>query len=420
MLREIVNNFKKTKIKFWETFFLCLLIISLPSLEAPKNIFLFFYIIIAIKGLLKRSELIPLNSWDAIFASLLASTLISASFAGFQNNNTWNGFIVLLTMVSVGWLVSRANFTNKEIKWLFFLIIISTLPPLFYGLWQFLIMHSKDQLEINSVGHVNHSAIYLSIISGACLGWILAIKKFGNNKLLGIFLALLIILFWFSLIIGKSRAAVGAFLLLAFLSIIIFVGNPKKKIIALSIFTIFIISPIFLNVSIVQKQLVYQEDKNAMADRLQIWNAAIEIHRMYPIFGIGTANWGNVSIEDLRKNVESRNERFDEKNYITNYGHAHSTYFSILVEKGILSFIFFINFMLYWIWSLALNVKYAKINNDYRMFWIGSFSAWIGIFVIGLVNSSFNHEKGILACLLLGIYISATKKINKQKNNKLK
>jgi hypothetical protein len=41
-------NYKKTPLKFLELFFLSLMFLSLPSLEAPKNIFLILFLLVAI------------------------------------------------------------------------------------------------------------------------------------------------------------------------------------------------------------------------------------------------------------------------------------------------------------------------------------------------------------------------------------
>jgi hypothetical protein len=159
----------KPNLKTIEFFLLSLMIVSLPSIEAPKNIFLVFYVLIAFFRQLKMKKFHDLKLWDSIFLTFILSNLICTLLAGIPGNDEWKGFRVSLTILSVGWLLSKSNYSLKQSRNLYLLLIASTLPPLLFGFWQLLISHSKDQLELHSVGHVNHSAIYLLIIFGAIL-----------------------------------------------------------------------------------------------------------------------------------------------------------------------------------------------------------------------------------------------------------
>ena len=57
---------------------------------------------------------------------------------------------------------------------------------------------------------------------------------------------------------------------------------------------------------------------------------------------------------------------------------------------------------------LAQLVAFKSISKDTqgRYLWAGSFSAWLVTFGIGFVNTTFHHEHGILACILLGLFVS--------------
>lgn len=71
--------------------------------------------------------------------------------------------------VSLAWILSRTKYTGKEVSWVIWVAILATIPPLIWGLFEYLFLHSKANLELHSVGHVNHSAIYLGMILGATL-----------------------------------------------------------------------------------------------------------------------------------------------------------------------------------------------------------------------------------------------------------
>ena len=203
----------QNKLKFLELIFLSFFLAFLPSLEAPKNIFLGSYLITA----LYRQSQFPSSKWgiwDWVFLSLIASSLLSALFPFMAGGSEWKGFKGMLLWVIFGWTLYRSEYNEKEKKYLFIFAILMTIPPLIFGLAQYFILHTKDTLQLQSVGHVNHSAIYLCMMAGASLSFLLSqlqkVRKKYNfiTNLLFIFLVA-------SVIITDSRGAFGiAFLLI--------------------------------------------------------------------------------------------------------------------------------------------------------------------------------------------------------------
>ena len=152
---------------------LSLMIVSLPSLEAPKNIFLVGYLLTRVFSEVNQFKegLRQWNAWDTLFIAIVFTAFLSTLFAGFSGLEEWKGYKVLLTAILTGWFLSRTHYTKKQYQFLFKLIILSTIPPLLWGLYEFLKIHSRLTLEIHSVAHVNHSAIYMVMIFGATLAW---------------------------------------------------------------------------------------------------------------------------------------------------------------------------------------------------------------------------------------------------------
>ena len=399
---------------------LSLMIVSLPSFEAPKNIFLVGYLvtrIISEINQLKKGEKFW-GDWDSIFATIVFTAFLSTLFAGFSGLEEWKGYRVLLTAILTGWFLSRANYTKDQYQLLFKLIVLSTLPPLIWGLYEYLIILSRGSLEIHSVGHVNHSAIYLVIIFGASLAWF--INKLNIKKgylTLGwkpIFLGLLSLLFFISLILGQSRGAFGIGFILG---IILFISLAKMrniKIFGVMALMLILISMTTLNVPIVQKQIGSQKNQIVLALRDRVWNVSLEAARFYPILGIGMSNWHFINIDQIQKSVEKRGLIFNPDKYFFP-GHSHNIYLTALVERGIVGLIVTFLFMIAWIRQLITTYHWAKKSNETNYLWGGSFSAWLATFGIGLVNTTFHHEHAILACLFLGIYLSYTRLFLKTK-----
>ena len=393
----------------FELALLSLMIVSLPSLEAPKNIFLVLYVIVALIRQFMHRSLYSWGLWDWIFLSIISSSLLSTIFAGLTPASEWIGFRVLLTFISTGWLISRSQYPRKYISLLFWLIILSTIPPLIFGYWQYLFTHQKNNLQLYSVGHVNHSAIYLAIIFGAALGAMLGYWKSSSVKL-KFFLILQIIILLIGLTIGHSRGAFGVSLIMGTLLIILanLHGNVKK--ILILVFSLYLLSLTILSVGIIEKQINVASNHDVLAGREEVWNISLEAARLYPIFGIGMSNWEHITPKLIQKSLEKRHEAYIQTNY--NFArHSHSLYLTALSERGIIGLTVLIGFMFFWMKEHFNFFKAIKKDALGFSLWAGSISAWFGTFGIGLVNTTFHHEHGILACLFLGLYLAFKKRV---------
>jgi O-antigen ligase len=325
----------------------------------------------------------------------------------------WKGYSVLMTAILTGWLLSRAQYTRENYQGLFKIIVLSALAPLLVGLYQYLIMHTKPNLQLYSVGHVNHSAIYLVMIFGASFGWFLSHVSLDNFKIrLSNFyvlaLGLLSLTFFTSLIIGQSRAAYGVGIILGLLIINFVVKSRKIKLIGIISIMLIVLLSITLKTGVIEKQIAHQEANSVLSSRDKVWNVSLEASRFFPLFGIGLSNWHFISLDQLKTSVEGRGKIFDANNYHFP-GHSHNHDLSALVERGIVGLLVTLTFMLLWIGHIIKTFQWATKTKDSIRLWSGSLSAWVTTFGIGFFNTTFHHEHAILACLFLGIYLSYTR-----------
>ena len=401
---NLISMFKKLHLVSIELTLLSLMILSLPSIEAPKNIFLVLFVVIAIIRQFKTKNLMVWGAWDWMFLAIITSAFLSTVFAGLAPGDEWKGFRVLLTFISVGWLISRSKYSLEQSRWIFFITVLSTLPPLCWGFFQFLILHSKGSLELHSVGHVNHSAIYLTMIFGASLGMLLSFLE-RRYRLKKVFLILLTTLFYVALIIGGSRAAVGVGIIVTILFSFLFVRNLKINLLIFCCLTLLTLPTFFLSSGVIERQLQLQSQNQTLNGRSEIWHTTIEAARLYPLLGIGIDNRAFVTEEIIKKSIESRHENFNKDYFDFNFKHSHSFYLTNIAERGILGFIVTLSFILMWLQSLIKSYSQAKLSAQSAYLWMGSMSAWLVTFGIGFVNTTFHHEHGILACLFLGLYL---------------
>lgn len=391
-----------------EIVLLSLMILSLPSLEAPKNIFLVFFVLVAILRQICNPGRLKWNRWDSIFGLILVTALMSTLFAGMPHHGEWKGFNVLVTMIGTGWMVSRGQYSKEELSLFFKAIVLGAIAPLGFGIWQLFVTHTKTDLQLHSVGHVNHSAIYLVMIFGAALGWLLSYDS-ASGKLKRLALATLSAGLLISLIIGQSRAAVGIGFILALTIILALSRGWLLKSLTLGGVVLVAAITLILQTGVVQKQITNEKNNNTLSNRDLVWNVSFEAARFSPVLGIGMSNWGYITLDNLKKSVEERHEVFNPDKYLLSVGHSHNLYLTALVERGIVGLGVTLAFMFAWLRHLIKTFKLTKLSNQAIYLWAGSLSAWVATFGIGFVNTTFHHEHGILACLLLGLFLSYTR-----------
>ena len=408
MLAIMIKN-----LKTFDLFMLSLMILSLPSVEAPKNFFLVGFLLtrIILEFIKWKQRKIKWAHWDSLFLTFVLTAFFSTIFAGMPHLEEWKGYMVLMTAILTGWLLSRAQYTRENYQGLFKIIVLSALAPLLVGFYQYLIVHTTPNLQLHSVGHVNHSAIYLVMIFGASLGWFIShlnLEKFNLSNLQLVALGILSLIFFLSLIISQSRAAYGVGIILGLL-IINFAGKSKKiKLIGSISILLIVLFSIILKTGVIEKQISNQEANNVLSSRDKVWNVSLEASRFSPLFGLGLSNWHFITLDQLKKSVEDRGGVFDANNYYFP-GHSHNHYLSALVERGIVGLLVSLAFMLLWIGHIMKTFKWATKTKESILLWSGSLSAWVATFGIGFVNTTFHHEHAILACLFLGIYLSYTR-----------
>ena len=386
----------------------------LPSLEAPKNIFLVSYLITA---LYRQSQLASFKwgIWDWIFLLLITSSFLSALFPFVPGGYEWRGFRNMLFWVIFGWTLYRSEYNESEKKYLFIFTILMTLPPLIWGLMEYFVLHTKNALQLHSLGHVNHTAVYLSMMVGSSLSFLLSqIQAARKNNIF--FVALLFIFLAASVIITDSRGAFGIAFLLFYSMILLSRVSVKTKVLCLALLSTFLFTIVFIMPApVIKKQIANLNNHIVLSYRDKVWQVAYETAKLNPLLGIGGGNWKLIHIDQIKSAVESRGETFNAEDFALQWGHPHNIYLSNLVDRGILGLITFLSFM--FIWLITLIKSYKKYNQDSKamLFIMGSFSAWMSIFGIGLVNTTFHHENALLALFFLGLHLNYLRQKNQLK-----
>lgn len=391
---------------------LVLMALMLPSFEAPKNIFLLLYVIFASIRQFKEKPHVGWASLDTAFLVFIASGLLSAYFAGFAGGDEWKGFRVILTYISVGWLVSRAGYSAKTLCVLLGMVVLGVIPPLIWGAYLNLWTHQKHYLELHSVGHVNHSAIYLAIVFGAALGACLTgWKRLSNPMRWGVLI--LSVLDFAGLVVQESRGALGVAIALAVL-LVVLLSRSKNVIFAFLLTLSLSVAGLYVgHAQVVEKQKYLQKGDIVLSYRDLIWHVSLEASHFHPVLGIGMDNWKLITPAQIQASVEARHGVYDPKYYLFG-GHSHNLYLNTLVEKGYVGLAALLLLMFTWLWTLIKRYAYLKTDAAEACFWAASFSAWLVTFGVGAVNTTLHHEHGILAILMLGLHLAYVNKLKQR------
>ena len=413
---NIINKFQKHSfLKVLSLIFLTLFLVSLPSLEAPKNIFMFLFVISAFLIEVKDRTYKNYEICDGIFLSLILSALLSACF-GALNGYEWKGFRTILFTSLMGWLLYRYKYTAKELNFFYWITILSTIPALLWGLAEVFIFNSKTSLQLNSVGHVNHSAIYLTLIYGALVSKVINIDN-NDSAIKKIGLYALTLTLFASLAIGESRAAFGCGILITILSIFFSKKSISKKIMGYIYFSVLLALTVLLNIAIIQKITIKMDGHDNLSARDKLWSISIEGSKINPILGLGNGNWKLMPEEKIKQITESQNKNYSPEDFkfAIQHGHPHNLYLATLADRGVFGLLILANLIVYWLFKLIKTYLMTKRSQGYSLFWLSSLSAWISVFGIGLVNTTFHHETALLAFVFLSLQLGYLRLINAQR-----
>jgi len=376
----------------------------LPLFEAPKNILWVAYLIVwGVNRVRARDFGGRWDWWDTLIAAWIASGYVVAAFAGLDGDQ-WRGAADLFRYGSVLWVVKRSRFTAREIRWIFGALVVSTVIGLALGHARLLSGELHD-LQLNSVGHVNHTAIYLAIMLGVCASWLFtgwqAWRPAQRTAAAGIALLVLV-----SVIFTASRGAVGvAFVMLLVLAAAWWRRSRAALPVTAAVIALFAVAILLGGAEVLRKQQANAEANNVLAYRDGVWRIALETWERYPWFGVGMDNFWLVRKEHAREARAREGKNYDPTRNL-DFSHAHSLYLNTLAERGLAGFIPLAAVLTLWLFAVFRYRPKIDDPDDDWLLWGSCFGAWIVTVGVGMVNTTLHHEHAILAVLLLGLWLS--------------
>jgi O-antigen ligase len=388
--------------EFW---ILAGLLFVLPLFEAPKNILWVLYVLLWLANRARSRDFGGRwDIWDTLIAAWIASAALSAAFAGLHHKE-WNGALDLLRYGSVLWLLKRSRFDDRELAVLWGALAVGAVAALAHGYWRLEVTGQRRFLELKSVGHVNHSAIYLAILLGATVSVVAAYwRRLAPSGRAGA--AVLLALFVVSLFEMKSRTAIGvALALVVLLGVAWWPRARTVAIVTLLAVSAAVVVAVVARVEVVKKHEDRTAEGNVLAYRAQIWNTARAAWLRFPLFGVGMDNYSAIEPEAVRQWRAEAGKSFDDKTFVVKSGHGHSLYYNTLAERGTVGFAALAAVLLAWAWRLVRRYPVRAGGDRTWALWGGALSAWFVTVLAGVGNTTLHSEHALLSVILFGLWL---------------
>ena len=377
----------------------------LPLLEGPKNLFWALYVLAWLANRARSRDFGgPWDRWDSAIVGWMAAAFAAVAFAGLGAQ--WRDCVDVVRYGSVLWLMKRSRYSDRVLIALLVALAAGTLAALAVGYYRILLTTNYQFLGLKSVGHVNHSAIYLAIALGATL---MATRAWWRParapwRVAGVVTT---VLFAVSLFVMQSRAAVGAALVMVAVLLLAYAVRHRRGMRRLALAAAILTGlGLAAKPEVVEKNYVQVERSGTLlAFREQIWRAGLLAWRDHPVFGVGVHGWGEINEQVVAQSAQRRGEALDLERLMFS-SHGHSLYLNTLVEQGVVGLAAVLAVLLLWAIELARRVPGAAAPPLEWSYWGGAAAAWMIAVIVGLVNTTLHHEHALISMVLLGGWLS--------------
>jgi O-antigen ligase len=387
-----------------EQWALLAMVAFLPALEAPKKIAVVLYLVFwAINRWRSKEWGGSWSGWDFVVLALIGGAYASAAFGAFWPDKGLGAANDVLIYGLVFLALRRSRFEEKFLWRLFAVAIVATLLTLLYGYWGLLVTKKRVFLGLNSVGHVNHSAIYMAIIFSMALAWAgAAIGSWRQRALLWAGVAML----WLSLFVSGARGALIPVVVFVLLWLFARAGMMRRALWKPALLVLLMLGgAVALVPGVVEKTKGNIEAKELAARRPALAKVALLAVREYPVFGVGISNFAKIDPEVVAGWQGKGGQSFaPEDLYFSS--HAHSLYFNTLAERGFIGSLPLLVFLAGIGLALYRQRPLGGSTPLRQTLWGAALGAWVITVVGGVFNSTLHHEHALIAMILFGIWLA--------------
>src|SRR5579859_5034812 len=264
------------------------LCIVLPLYEAPKSLAWLAYVMVWLANRVRARDFGGRwDLWDTLIVAWLVSGFAIAPFAALHGGE-WRAPLDVVRNAAVLWMVKRSRLNEPQARAVLGALVASAVIGIVMALAQ-LWSGTTGRLELNSVGHVNHTVVYLAIMLGVCISWLFL----GRQQVLAGAVALFVLV---SIFIAASRSGVVA----ALITVVILAVAwwPRSRFPAVVATILLFVSAILAAVGgaeVFEKQAESVQAGHLLNFREEAWRLAVSTWRGHPWFGVGMDNFNLAS-----------------------------------------------------------------------------------------------------------------------------
>lgn len=383
-----------------ERWALLLLVFLLPLMEAPKNIALVIYLVLWGVNRWRSGEWGGRWAvWDSLILLLITTTLSSAMFGAFVPDKGIGSANDVLAYGLLFTAVRRSRYEPEMLRHLVKAASSGTLVGLVFGYWAFLVAKTGPYLVLHSVGHVNHSAIYLAIVLVVSIVWVEASQK--KTKL---FLLAASGLMFVSLFVTQARGAIIPVLIF----LLIWAGMRNKSALAfgrsLLLLAVLVTTVLELVPGAMDKTRSGVSSGEIGSYRPALARVATLAVREYPWLGVGVNNFGKIT-PTLTEQWQQKSGRIFSNGQLFFASHAHNIYMTTLAERGVLGLLPLLAFLAAIAFNLLRSRRASFTDPLNKALWGGALGVWVIAVVGGLFNTTLHHEHAMISMLFIAIWL---------------
>ena len=421
LVNKDINKLARVDIRF---LFLIGLLITLPAFEALKNIFAILFVVSWV--VVAKKNHYWGGRWriiDSIFLLWILADIFVSINAIITHQLPGENLRDIIRFVLIAWVLSRTNFSKERLTQLALVAVVAVIVTLIYSYYA-----GRGELEeLYSVGHINHTAIYLVITYAISLA--LLLFNFSNlSSYQKITLVVTTLVLFFTTIDTESRAAFGLLIIINLLYFLYYLISVRKSSLVVVVFGVIACIGILFtqsqtanfkeihNMTIAFTDTLpisYNEQEHTLDTntRNKIREFSYYAFKTSPLLGVGFKNFGQITMDDIKDEVLKDKGVLDSELYLPS-SHAHNVYYNYLVSGGLLTFSIFMWFWFYIFWVIGKHVVLNNVRIYRNKFpeneWIvlSAISVVLVDLVIGWVNTTLHHEHAILSMFVLGLLIA--------------
>ncbi|QPH91410.1 O-antigen ligase family protein [Campylobacter concisus] len=365
------------------------LLFTLPVTEGLKQISLTLFVLVGIYICVKEKKQFKIDVINISLFIFVLITFISCLINGVSPSRTLDPLRCMLFF-----FVARSVGAEKiNFKFLFFALFAGFITAFIPAcVKKFTSSDPAALFELKSIGHVNHSAIFMLLVLCIALISMGELKKIYEKNICIVIAGICAL----GVMITGSRAAMYLLPVVIF-SILFFQiinkqTNFKVSLGIIILFIAIIFSYTYISANITQDIRIYSKLTRGVTGsetRYPIFASAFYTWLEHPFFGIGSGEFKTI---DITKYFPGNGE--------VRVSHAHNTFLTFLTEKGIIAL------LAYLVFQLSLFIKFIK---NFRQNSIVFLALLMLVFqnIISLANTTFHHENALLMLLFWALALGA-------------